>query len=137
MSAATLADDSLLAALYAISNSGFPDMAAFLTAFLSSADVRVQKLVDRFMCESFEDIMELLMNKSFYGPTRRRTAKRAESMSSAFGKQLLDWVIKILSKELGQVACDSQARLSPSNDHKPLSAAIDYDSMRPLTNIWT
>ena len=84
------------------------------------------------MRDSFEDIMKLLMNKSFYGPKRRRTAKRAQLVSRRFGTQLVDWVISILSKELMQVASDSRARLSPSNVYKPLQSA--YSSTNYQTN---
>ena len=109
------ANDDLLVVINAMSESGFSNVAEFLTAFFCSADLRVTKLVDRFMRDSFEDTMKLLMSKSLYGPTRRRTAKRAETLSLTFGKQLVDWVLKILSREFVKVAADSRAKLSPSN----------------------
>ena len=110
-------DENLLSAIRAISDQGFPNVATFFKAFLSSSNVQVQKLVDQLLRnhELFEGIVKLLMDKSFYGPTRRRTARRTEIISASFSKQLVDWVLKILSRELAQVAANPQAKLSPSS----------------------
>ena len=108
-------DQALLHVLKAMRDVGIPNVGAFLIPFLASEHRRIQAQVDQFLRESFDDIMAELMDRSYYGPTRRRTAKQTESTSVAFGKRLIDWVIKILMQELEDTAADSRAKLSPTN----------------------
>ena len=108
-------DQALLNALEAISTAGIPHVGAFLMAFLTSEHPRVQKQVDQFLRESFDGVMAQLMDKSYYGPTRRQTTKQTGMGSVVFGKRLIDWVVKILMQEMKDTAGDSRAKLSPSN----------------------
>ena len=108
-------DQALLHVLKEIRNAGIANVGAFLTTLLVSEHPAIQRQVDQFLRESFDDIMVQLMDRSYYGPTRRRTAKQTESTSAAFGKRLIDWVVKILMQEMKEAAGDSRAKLSPTN----------------------
>lgn len=108
-------DQALLRVLKAMRNAGIANVGTFLTTFLASEHPGIQRQVDQFLRESFDDIMVQLMDRSYYGPTRRRTAKQTESTNAAFGERLINWVVKILIKEMKEAAGDSRAKLSPTN----------------------
>lgn len=123
----TTSDQALLDALKAMRDHGIPNISAFLNAFFASKHYKIQKLVDQFLRESFSDLMVHLIDRSYYGPALRRTAKQTESTSVAFGRRLIDWVVRILIQEMKDAAGDSRAKLSPTNVCLTKNLQVDHN----------
>ena len=107
-------DEKLLKVVHAAKQQGFDNIGHFMTAFLSADNKRIHKLADAFARDYCLPVTSLMLRRSKWGSSKRRTAKGTKDLSTNLGKQLIELVLPILGSELAVVTATPFARLSPT-----------------------